>query len=224
MKIKLINLKEIKFGLIISGSILCFFALNMIWRTLHCTPSTTTPYVEMEKSYIAPNTWLVNAVEYDSIKGWKIISELRWENQHTFQGADENKIIHADLFNEKYKYLPIVYTVYYLGITIFIFLMFLYLFKFVNQIQDGKIFGDNNIIYLSLSGRWLLVLSQFYGFSNFFMDLILAFWDIHPKFPFSQFDHFLLFFIMGITGLLIQLFTRSIIKGQEIQNEQELTV
>lgn len=224
MKIKLRKLKEIKLGLIVSGSILCIFGLIMIWRTLNFTPSKTTPFVEIEKSYIAPNTWLVNAVEFDSIKGWNIISELRWENQNIFQGADDNKIIHADLFDEKHQYLPLVYTVYYIGMTIFIFLIFLYLFKFVNQLQDGKIFGDNNIIYLYLSGRWLLVLSQFYFFYNMTISLILPFWDIHAIFPFTQFDHFLLFSIMATTGLLIQLFTRSIIKGQEIQIEQELTV
>lgn len=223
LKYKLLTAKEIRNYTVFAGLALTLYGCMMIWRSTRHTPDDIAQEESYEKHYLAPDTYLINAVERDSTNRWKIRSEIVFNNPVSYR--DKGQAVHADLYNPEYARLPWLYTGFYTLITLLIIPVYVYLYRFVNGILPGEIFNRKNIEHLARAGYALTFVSMFYLFGNMVVNLLLGhFYNIHTDASWLHYDNFLVIFLIGMAGMVVQLTVRLSLKGNEIESEQNLTV
>lgn len=223
LKYKLSTAREIRNYAVFAGLALTLFGCMMIWRSTRHTPEDIVQEESYEKYYLAPDTYLVNAVEKDSANRWQIRSEMVFNAPAHYK--DKGKPITADLYNPDYARLPWLYTVFYVILTLLIIPVYFYLYRFVNGILPGEPFNRENIGNLAKAGYALTLVSFFYFTGNMLINMtLITVFNINTESSHLHYDSFFLIFLIGMAAMVIQLTVRLALKGNEIQNEQNLTV
>ena len=232
MKMKLITLKRLKMTIILAGVFLIVSNGFLMLRAMFPVSQNIEGETMYSESYLGPNTYIVNSVQWDSTEGWKINAYVNFEKQlpsyfsfefstKEFQKNDTKRL---DLFEGKNFHLLKIYALYYLLlICLWTYIMF-HLYLYISYIENDKHFSENAIIHLYKCGRMISISGFLYYFGIELCTLTISIVTERSIRISWGYNQFLILIILVLTGTLIQVLTRTSIDGHNIKTEQDLTV
>jgi hypothetical protein len=224
MKVVIASSKELLIGLIIAAIVVVGLQLYMIINSLDYCPKTIQTGNIFEKNQLAEGTYIVNSIKKDSLQQWQISSYIQFEGNNSYDESPQIKKV--NLFDPRYKNLPLVYASYYLLLGLFWTAVFYHFIKYLNRIKQSQIFEKENLKHLYLSGRFISIISFMYFFSLSQFSVIhhLLFKLQVPYRSINPYQQLMMLFILGLLHLTLRLYTKSTLNGMEMKTEQELTV
>jgi hypothetical protein len=224
MKVVIASSKELLVGICFAAIVIIGLQFFMAINSLDYCPKTIQTKAKFWKNQLAEGTYIVNSVKKDSLQQWQINSYIQFEGNNSYDEAHQIKKV--NLYDPRYKNLPLVYASYYLLLGLLWSAVFYHFIKYLNRIKQSQTFEKENLKHLYLSGRFISIISFVYFFSLTGFSIIhhYLFQIQIPYNSLNSYHQFILLFVFNLLHLILRSYAKSTFSGMEMKTEQELTV